>query len=46
VCKQPPGRELNCCNAGFSLSAIEETMAENKRLMATNTHSTPLDKGP
>lgn len=25
--------------AGFSLAAIEETMSENKRLMATNTHS-------
>lgn len=47
VCKQPTGREMfNCCNAGFSLSAIEEMMAENKCLMATNTHSSPLAQGP
>ena len=26
-------------SAGFSLSAVEETMAQNKRLMATNSHS-------
>jgi hypothetical protein len=29
-------------HAGLSLGAIEDTMSENKRLMATNAHSERL----
>lgn len=32
---------LESMPAGFSLAAVEETMAQNKRLMATNSHSDP-----
>ena len=46
VCLQPDAlrpvilRPVSC--AGLSLGAIEDTMSENKRLMATNAHSERL----